>query len=69
MTGTDSGTFGCSGSNDCSAVNIDISGIANQPTVNTGKINSVYDLSGRRLNDKSLSKGIYIINGKKVVVK
>ena len=48
-------------------ISIDISGIANQPTVNTGKINSVYDLSGRRLNGKSLSKGIYIINGKKVV--
>ena len=28
-----------------------------------------YDLSGRRLQEKPANKGIYIVNGKKVVIK
>jgi hypothetical protein len=28
-----------------------------------------YDLSGRRLMEKPANKGIYIVNGKKVVIK
>lgn len=30
---------------------------------------AIYDLSGRRMNGNTLNKGIYIINGKKVLVK
>lgn len=41
-----------------------INGVTADKTVNT----AVYDLSGRRVNGK-LHKGLYIINGKKVVVK
>lgn len=41
-----------------------INGVAADKTVNT----AVYDLSGRRVYGK-LSKGLYIMNGKKVVVK
>ena len=32
----------------------------------TGK-EEIYDLQGRKMNSKNLPKGIYIINGKKVV--
>ena len=32
-------------------------------------INQVYDLSGRRLNGMPTAKGIYIVNGRKVVIK
>ena len=38
----------------------------NASTVSDGK---VYDLSGRSMNKSKLNKGIYIINGKKHVVK
>jgi hypothetical protein len=31
--------------------------------------NSVYDLNGRKVNEKSLKPGLYIKNGKKVVIK
>lgn len=41
-----------------------INGIAADKVANT----AVYDLSGRRVNGK-LNKGLYIMNGKKVVVK
>ena len=41
-----------------------INGVAADKTVNT----AVYDLSGRRVYGK-LPKGVYIMNGKKVVVK
>ena len=41
-----------------------INGIAADKVANT----AVYDLSGRRVNGK-LQKGLYIMNGKKVVVK
>ena len=37
--------------------------------VNSEEVNSVwYDLNGRKLNGKPSQKGIYIKNGKKVVV-
>ena len=29
----------------------------------------VYDLQGRRVSDSRLSKGIYIVNGDKIVIK
>ena len=38
--------------------------------VNSEEVNSVwYDLNGRKLNGKPAQKGIYIKNGKKIVVK
>lgn len=37
------------------------------PVMEAGKVNSIYDLSGRRA-DKAV-RGLYIINGKKVIVK
>lgn len=37
------------------------------PVMDAGKVNSIYDLSGRRA-DKAV-RGLYIINGKKVIVK
>ena len=37
------------------------------PIMDAGKVNSIYDLSGRRA-DKAV-RGLYIINGKKVIVK
>ncbi len=43
-------------------------GIPSVATVNE-KPNAVYDLSGRRVNDKQLKPGIYIIAGRKMVVK
>ena len=36
---------------------------------NDSKSAVIYDLKGNRLNGKALEKGIYIINGKKVIVK
>ena len=32
-------------------------------------IEDVYDLQGRRLSKKNLSKGLYIVNGKKLFTK
>ena len=32
-------------------------------------VEGVYDLQGRKVNDENLKRGVYIINGKKVVVK
>lgn len=37
--------------------------------IDNGLSGSWYDLSGRKLNGKPTTKGIYIINGKKVVIK
>ena len=34
-----------------------------------GIVNSVYDLQGRRIESSILKKGLYIMNGKKVLVK
>ena len=31
--------------------------------------NAIYDLQGRRLNKESLPKGVYIVNGKKLIIK
>ena len=32
------------------------------------KANSLYDLQGRRLNDAHLKRGLYLVNGKKLIV-
>lgn len=37
--------------------------------INTEKENAVYSLQGIRVNGNSLSSGLYIINGKKVIIK
>jgi len=42
-------------------------GVKNVETQTTAGKNEVYDLQGRKMNSKNLPKGIYIINGKKVV--
>ncbi|MBR5608643.1 MAG: hypothetical protein IKW44_09680, partial [Bacteroidaceae bacterium] len=49
------------------AVEVDGSGIGSIPTIK-GE-NTVYDLSGRKINAVKLQKGIYIINGRKIVVR
>ena len=43
-----------------------ISSITSEPSLNSG---ICYDLNGRRLNEKALKPGIYIRQGKKVVMK
>ena len=43
---------------------IDASAIGNRTNDNV-----VYDLQGRRVDNSRLSKGIYIVNGKKIVIK
>jgi hypothetical protein len=49
------------------AVEVDGSGIGSIPAIK-GE-NTVYDLSGRKINAVKLQKGIYIINGRKIVVR
>jgi hypothetical protein len=49
------------------AVEVDGSGIGSIPTIK-GE-NTVYDLSGRKISAVKLQKGIYIINGRKIVVR
>ena len=44
-------------------------GIAQIPTHNAQHPTPIYDLSGRRVKDGQLNRGIYIIDGKKVVVR
>ncbi|MBQ6186359.1 MAG: hypothetical protein IJK49_00230 [Prevotella sp.] len=44
-----------------------LTGVKNVETQTTAGKNEVYDLQGRKMNSKNLPKGIYIINGKKVV--
>ena len=46
----------------------EVSGITNIPTVTT-KNDNIYDLNGRLINTTSLRPGIYIKNGKKMIVK
>lgn len=51
---------------------LNINGVTTGITsVNAGKTDaeSVYNLSGIRIDNKNLTKGIYIINGKKIVIK
>ena len=45
----------------------DTTGIHTQPTVTDLKQNTLYDLSGRRLQVMPTAKGLYIMNGKVVV--
>ncbi|MBO5679001.1 MAG: hypothetical protein J6S11_03470 [Bacteroidaceae bacterium] len=41
----------------------------NQITINNGQLN-IYDLMGRKVTDtENLTGGIYIIDGKKVIIK
>ena len=48
----------------------EINGISENVLVNSGKFaNAIYDLNGRRIDSSTLKKGMYIMNGKKVVVK
>lgn len=48
----------------------EINGISENIVVNSGKLaNAIYDLNGRRMESSTLKKGLYIMNGKKIVVK
>lgn len=44
-------------------------GIRSAVTLDTNTLTSTYDLQGRRISPSQMQKGIYIVNGKKVVVK
>ena len=45
-------------------------GITNTNLTNqTNKTSEWYDLSGRKLDSKPTTKGVYIVNGRKVVIK
>jgi hypothetical protein len=44
-------------------------GITSVKTVNDALKGTVYTISGQRVNAKNLTPGLYIVNGKKVVVK
>ncbi len=46
-----------------------VTGVENVIAADTKAQNKVYDLQGRRITSDKLSKGIYVINGKKVLVK
>ena len=47
--------------------NLEMTGIKDNYIGNSQDNNTIYDLSGRKLTNKQLQKGIYIINGKKWV--
>ena len=47
----------------------DMTGIETINNEQSVKNNGLYDLNGRRLNSTQLKKGLYIKNGKKVVIK
>ena len=47
----------------------DTTGIDSMNNEQSAKNNALYDLNGRRLNNTQLKKGLYIMNGKKVVIK
>ena len=49
------------------AVEVDGSGIGSVPVLKG--VNAVYDLTGRKVSSTRLQKGLYIIDGRKVVVK
>lgn len=56
-------------SNLCAQFGVEIpSGIVNIPS-ETHSNNAIYTLDGRRVNESTLSKGIYIVNGKKKVIR
>ncbi|MBQ2497630.1 MAG: hypothetical protein II509_03150, partial [Prevotella sp.] len=38
-------------------------------SVSSGKNREIYDLQGRKINGKPAKKGVYVRNGKKVVMK
>ena len=44
--------------------------LENSQSTNYNAVMGIFDLQGRKVSDKGqLSKGIYIVNGKKVVIK
>ena len=43
--------------------------VIHTPAVTQDNANTIYNLSGQRISSSHLSKGIYIINGKKVLIK
>ena len=49
--------------------NMEMTGIENVLEVPKQASTYIYDMMGRKINGNKLSKGVYIINGKKVVVK
>ena len=54
------------GEGNCRFKRINVTAISNA-TLAQEKTSSIYDLSGRKSN--KLQKGIYIVNGKKIIVK
>ena len=58
-----------SGVNASSFIFDDLNGITAIESDNTEGAENVYTLSGMRIDGKQLPKGIYIVNGKKVVIK
>jgi ABC-type uncharacterized transport system ATPase subunit len=47
----------------------DVTGIANVSGKNADATGNVFDLQGRQMNNAQLKKGLYILNGKKQIVK
>ena len=47
---------------------MDEDGISFTPSLPRGE-GTVYDMSGRRLDNSQLKKGIYIVNGRKIAIK
>jgi hypothetical protein len=62
-------TIGASSARTLNIVFDDATGVKEVIEVNEVSDNSWYDLSGRKLQGKPNKKGVYIMNGKKVVVK
>ncbi|MBQ2178976.1 MAG: alpha-amylase, partial [Prevotella sp.] len=50
----------------CQGIVTDIEAIRTTPST---KDNVIYDLQGRKVSKEQLKKGLYIVNGKKVVTK
>ena len=46
-----------------------VTGIANVSGKNADVTGNVFDLQGRQMNNAQLKKGLYILNGKKQIVK
>jgi hypothetical protein len=50
----------------CQGIVTDIEAIRTTPST---KDNVIYDLQGRKVSKEQLKKGLYIVNGKKIVIK
>ena len=57
------------GTTNIQAMSFDTTGITDVTKSNSPATTRIYDLSGRRVANKQLKRGIYIINGRKTVVK